>query len=193
MSAAVYFARKRLCAACSQRGTNGRFGATDVRRQFDLLTRKIVGICKSLVSKAQPLGIRTDNLRVRLGTRTNESNGVTGISQALKQALDCASWMGRISLLGCTRVSDCSIDFYKQVHRPGIKLIGAHNFVRPKYESYPHHRTHNDDRNAILDMIASKRIQAEPIISRVESSEDAPQIYNELCDDKNFPLGTVFD
>ena len=118
---------------------------------------------------------------------------VTGVASAMKQALDCASWMGRISLLGCTRVSDCPIDYYQQVHRPGIKLIGAHNFVRPKYESYPHHWTHHDDCNAILDMIASKRIQVEPIVSRVVSPVDAPRIYNELCDDKDFPLGTVFD
>ena len=118
---------------------------------------------------------------------------VTGVSKALIGALDCAAWMGRISLLGCTRVSDCPVDFYPQVHRPGIKLIGAHNFVRPKVESYPHHWTHHDDCRAILDMIASKRIQVEPIISRIESPENAPQIYNELCDDKNFPMGTVFD
>lgn len=134
--------------------------------------------------------------KVKEATKGKGVNGcveVTGVSQALKQALDCASWMGRISLLGCTRVSDCSIDFYTQVHRPGIKLIGAHNFVRPKYESYPHHWTHKDDCNAILDLIASKRVQVMPIISRIESPVDAPQIYNELCDDKNFPIGTVFD
>ena len=59
------------------------------------------------------------------GKGVNGCVEVTGAAQALKQALDCASWMGRISLLGCTRVSDCAIDFYKQVHRPGIKLIGA--------------------------------------------------------------------
>ncbi len=118
---------------------------------------------------------------------------VTGVSKAMLQALDCASWQGRISLLGCTRVSDCSVDYYQQVHRPGIKLIGAHNFVRPKFESYPHHWTHHDDCNAILDMISRKRIQVEPIISRVVSPEQAPEIFDELCDDPNFPMGTVFD
>lgn len=118
---------------------------------------------------------------------------VTGISAAMKQALECASWQGRISLLGCTRVSDCAIDYYQQVHRPGIKLIGAHNFVRPKFESYPHHWTHHDDCNAIMDMIESKRVQVEPIVSRIVSPLQAPEIFNELCDDPNFPMGTVFD
>ncbi len=118
---------------------------------------------------------------------------VTGVSAAMKQALECAAWMGRIALLGCTRVSDCAIDYYQQVHRPGIKLIGAHNFVRPKMESYPHHWTHQDDCKAILDLIAAGRIQVAPIISRVVSPEDAPAIYNQLCDDPHFPMGTVFD
>ena len=101
--------------------------------------------------------------------------------------------MGRISLLGCTRISDCAVDYYREVHCPGVKLIGAHNFVRPKVESYPHHWTHQDDCKAILQMIAMKRIQVLPIVSRVENPENAPQIYNELCDDPNFPMGTVFD
>ena len=118
---------------------------------------------------------------------------VTGVSAAMKQALECASYMGRISLLGCTRVSDCSVDYYQQVHRPGVKLIGAHNLVRPKVESYPHHWTHHDDCRCILDMISAGRIKVKPIVSRVVSPEDAPEIYNQLCDDPKFPMGTVFN
>ena len=118
---------------------------------------------------------------------------VTGVSAAMKQALECASLMGRISLLGCTRVSDCAVDYYQQVHRPGVKLIGAHNLVRPKVESYPHHWTHQDDCKAILDLIGAGRIQVAPIVSRVVSPEDCTEIYNQLCDDPHFPMGTVFD
>ena len=118
---------------------------------------------------------------------------VTGVSVAMNQALECASWMGRISLLGCTRVSDCAVDYYTQVHKPGITLIGAHNFVRPKVESYPHHWTHQDDCKAILELIAANRIQVAPVVSRVVSPDDAPTIYNQLCDDPHFPMGTVFD
>ena len=118
---------------------------------------------------------------------------VTGVSAAMKQALECASWMGRISLLGCTRVSDCEVDYYQQVHRPGVTLIGAHNFVRPKLESYPHHWTHQDDCKAILDLISAGRVQVAPIVSRVVSPKQAPEIYDQLCDDPAFPIGTVFD
>lgn len=130
---------------------------------------------------------------VTKGKGVNGCVEVTGVSQAMVQALECASWMGRISLLGCTRVSDSNVDYYQQVHRPGVKLIGAHNFIRPKFESYPHHWTHHDDCRAILDMISTKRVQVKPMISRVCKPEDASIIYKQLAEDKNFPLGTVFD
>lgn len=132
--------------------------------------------------------------KITKGKGVNACVEVTGISVAMKQALECASWMGRISLLGCTRVSDCTdIDYYVQVHKPGIKLIGAHNFVRPKVESYPHHWTHHDDCRAILDLVLRKRIDIRSMVSRVVKPEAAPEIYTQLCEDKNFPMGTVFD
>lgn len=131
--------------------------------------------------------------RITKGEGIRATVEVTGVSAAMKQALECASWMGRISLLGCTRVSDCAVDYYQQVHRPGVKLIGAHNFVRPKVESYPHHWTHHDDCNAILDLIAAGRVQIKPIISRVVKPETCEQIYKELATDPAFPMGTVFD
>lgn len=118
---------------------------------------------------------------------------VTGASSALPLALSVAAWQGRISLLGCTRVSDCNIDFYSQVHRPGITIFGAHNMARPRVESYPGHWTQHDDCVAILRLIKSGRIAVGPIISRVVKPEEGPQIYNELCDNPDFPLGTVFD
>lgn len=131
--------------------------------------------------------------RVTKGAGVRATVEVTGVSAALQQALQCAARQGRISLLGCTRVSDCPVDFYSQVHQPGVKLIGAHNMVRPKVDSYPHHWTHHDDCRAILDLIGAKRIQVAPIVSRVVSPEAAPEIYSQLCTDPAFPMGTVFD
>ena len=127
------------------------------------------------------------------GKGVNATVEVTGVSKAMNQALQCAARQGRISLLGCTRVSDCGIDYYQQVHRPGVKLIGAHNLVRPQYESYPHHWTHQDDCKAILNLLAAGRIQVKPIISRVVKPADCGEIYTQLCEDPHFPMGTVFD
>lgn len=117
---------------------------------------------------------------------------VTGASQAMQVALDCAARQGRISLLGCTRVSTNAVDYYSQVHKPGVKLIGAHNMVRPQVDSYPHCWTHHDDCRAILDMMSAGRLQVAPIRSRVVSAEKAHEIYEQLANDKKFPMGTVF-
>lgn len=127
------------------------------------------------------------------GKGVNACIEVTGVSKAMEQALECAGYKGRIALLGCTRISDCPIDYYQQVHFPGIEIIGAHNRVRPKYESYPHCWTHQDDCKAILDLISAGRITVKPIISRVVLPKQAEEVYLELCDNKDFPLGTVFD
>jgi len=117
---------------------------------------------------------------------------VTGVAAALNQALTCAARQGRIALLGCTRVSDAAIDFYRQVHVPGIRLIGAHNLVRPKVESYPHHWTHQDDCQAILRMVANGRVRIQPIVTEIVPPADAPAIYRRLADGV-LPAGVLFD
>ena len=118
---------------------------------------------------------------------------VTGAAVALQQALTYVAWQGRISLLGCTRVSDASIDFYKYVHQRGVSLIGAHTFVRPKVDSYPGYWTVRDDFRTLLALIAARKLKVQPIISEVVSPESAPAIYKRLAEEKNPPLGIAFD
>lgn len=118
---------------------------------------------------------------------------VTGIAAALQQALEYVAWEGRISLLGCTRVSDVPIDFYKYVHRRGISLIGAHTNTRAKQESSPGHWTEFDDYRAYLKLVAAGKVKTRPIISEVVSPETAPAVYKRLAETRNPPLGIVFD
>lgn len=132
-------------------------------------------------------------MKITGGKGVNAIVEVTGASVALEQALQFVSYMGRISLLGCTRVSECKIDYYSQVHRPGVKLIGAHNMVRPKTDSFPGHWTMHDDCAAILQLIKGKRVDVASIVSMILTPHDAPEIFNRLANDRNFPLGVLFD
>lgn len=118
---------------------------------------------------------------------------VTGSAAALQQALEYIAWEGRISLLGCTRISDVPIDFYKYVHRRGISLIGAHTFTRAKHESSPGHWTEHDDYRTFLKLVAAKKLQVRPLISEIVSPADAPEVYGRLAETKNPPLGIAFD
>jgi len=118
---------------------------------------------------------------------------VTGFISALQQALEYVAENGRIALLGCTRVSDRYIDFYKYVHRRGVQLIGAHTMTRPKLESRPGEWTEHDDYTAFLKLLKAGRIQVAPIIGEVAPAADAAAIYRRLGSAENPPLGVLLD
>jgi len=118
---------------------------------------------------------------------------VTGFISALQQALEYVAENGRIALLGCTRISDRYIDFYKYVHRRGVQLIGAHTMTRPKLESRPGEWTEPDDYTAFLNFLKAGRIQVDPLIGKVAPASDATEIFRQLDAAENPPLGVLLD
>ncbi|MFG0248146.1 MAG: zinc-binding alcohol dehydrogenase, partial [Phycisphaeraceae bacterium JB051] len=134
--------------------------------------------------------------KVKNATGGNGPNAVvevTGSAAALQQALECISYEGRISLLGCTRVSDKPIDFYKYVHRRGISLIGSHALTRPAYESRRDCWTEHDDYQTFMKFTVANKLFTKPIISDVVSPVKANEIYTKISQSKKPPLGIVFD
>lgn len=118
---------------------------------------------------------------------------VTGIGAGLDGALDCMAKFGRVALLGCTRNSDFSIDYYKKVHGPGITLIGAHTLARPENESYPAYWTHRSDMNASMKLILGGRLDVKSMIKETYSPLECTSVYERLVNDKNFPTVVQFD
>lgn len=118
---------------------------------------------------------------------------VTGVGAGLDEALDCMAKFGRIALLGCTRNSDFSIDWYRKVHCPGITLVGAHTNARAMQESSHGNYTHNDDIKAILNLCALGRLSLKDIIKETHSPVEYSEVYTRLINDKNFPVGVQFD
>lgn len=134
--------------------------------------------------------------KVKVATGGNGPNAVvevTGSAVALQQALEYIAFEGRISLLGCTRISDVPIDFYKYVHRRGVSLIGANTFTRARQESAPGRWTEHDDYRTFLKLLAAKKLQVRPLISEIVSPVDASTVYGKLAETKKTPLGIVFD
>ncbi|OQA77631.1 MAG: Alcohol dehydrogenase [Lentisphaerae bacterium ADurb.Bin242] len=127
------------------------------------------------------------------GKGVNAVVEVTGNASALQQALEYVAWEGRISLLGCTRISDAPIDFYKYVHRRGIHLIGAHTMTRPGVESRPGEWTSHDDFRTFLKFLAAGKIRTRPVISEIVQPEQVPEVFTKIAETANPPLGFVID
>ena len=113
---------------------------------------------------------------------------VTGIGAGLDGILDCMARFGRVALLGCTRSSDFTIDYYRKVHGPGITLIGAHTMARPSRDSSEGWWTEYDDVEAVLTLTRLGRIKLSDMVEEIHAPADAPQVYTRLCNEKTFPL-----
>ena len=113
---------------------------------------------------------------------------VTGNGTALDQVLDCMARFGRVALLGCTRESDFTIDYYRKVHGPGITLIGAHTLARPDKESSAGWWTTRDDMAALLRMTSLGRLKMSDLVEEIHSPAEAPEVYARLMVEKVFPV-----
>ncbi len=118
---------------------------------------------------------------------------VTGVGAGFNEALDCMAKFGRVALLGCTRDSNFTVDYYKKIHAPGITVIGAHTVARPDFESHPGWFTHADDIRAILKLCSGGRLCLENLIEETHLPEECGEVYNRLVFDKKFPVVAQFD
>ncbi len=116
----------------------------------------------------------------------------TGFPSVIEEACQLCAKMGRVSLLGSTRGLS-EINFYRDVHKKGLTLIGSHAECIPIQESYPKHWTYHDDAACFLKLIQSERINIEKMIDlRVRVDEVVP-VYDRLVNwDKNL-LGVIIE
>ena len=117
---------------------------------------------------------------------------VTGVGRALDGVLDCMAKMGRVALLGCTRNSDFTIDYYHKVHGPGISLIGAHTSARPLMDSSNGLWTLRDDVATLAKLTGFGRLKLSEVVDEVHLPEEADVVYHRLATEVSFPF-TQFD
>ncbi len=135
----------------------------------------------------------SDKVKDITGGGANVAIEVTGVGSGFNEALDCMAKFGRVALLGCTRNSDFTVDYYKKIHAPGITVIGAHTIARPEVESHPGWFTHRDDIKAVLKLIGGGRLCLDNIVEETHKPSDCEEIYKRLVFDKNFPVVVQFD
>ncbi|MCE2400314.1 zinc-binding alcohol dehydrogenase [Candidatus Poribacteria bacterium] len=115
----------------------------------------------------------------------------TGHPDAISTALDVAGWGARVVLLASTRGETPSVNFYRDVHKKGLILYGAHNSIRPRQESAPNFWTSEDDSRLMLSLIAQKRFIVALLISHRVSGHDAPKAYQLLMEWNPGLLGVI--
>ncbi|MBS7609632.1 zinc-binding dehydrogenase [Candidatus Bathyarchaeota archaeon] len=116
----------------------------------------------------------------------------TGHPDAIGLAFKLASMRGRVVLLGSTRGLS-TVNFYRDVHRKGLLVIGAHNSIRPSYESYEGYWTRLDDGKTIFKLMAKGMLRCGELISRVVKATEAAEAYRLLIEEKDKVLGVLLD
>lgn len=117
------------------------------------------------------------------------SGSIDGLLSSLKYT---AKW-GRVMVNGCNRITDKPIDLYRYVHLKGVSIIGAHDFTRYPYNSAPGNWTAKRDYMTLLGYMQDGRLKPSILEPQFVSPADTTQIYDRLLNDRQFPLGVVFD
>lgn len=89
----------------------------------------------------------------------------TGHPEAVVTAMQIVAPGGRVVLLGSTRGETEQVNFYRDVHRKGITVIGAHNIARPQFESRPGCWTQSDDSRTVLRLLELGRLRVAALVT----------------------------
>ncbi len=149
-------------------------------------------------SGADALLVANESLPQELARATGSEGAAvvieaTGHPDAIQTALACARPFGRVVLLGSTRGETDHVNFYRDVHRKGLTLIGAHNSVRPQHESTAAFWTQAADQRVALELIARGRLNVKPYITHRFTWQNALQAYDILRGWDKSALGILLD
>ena len=113
----------------------------------------------------------------------------TGAPALVVTALQLAAAGGRVILLGSTRGDTERVNFYRDVHKRGIHVIGAHESARPQHEDSPGYWTKRREQEVCLELLARGRVNVAPLISHRYDWRDFPKAYERLADWDQQALG----
>ena len=131
---------------------------------------------------------RKTHMGRKSGAGANVAIEVTGCGAALNTVLDVVAPFARVALLGCTRDSNFTVNYYRKVHAQGVSIIGAHTMARPDAESSCGWWTTRDDAMAFLKMLSLGRISLDGFVAEVHSPAECCEVYSRLCAGGSFPV-----
>jgi len=141
---------------------------------------------------AQVKAVSDNGLRVQEGRVADAGPKVvievTGNGAALNTALDAIAPFGRLALLGCTRDSNFTVNYYRKVHGRGVTLVGAHTNARPDGESAAGWWTTRDDARTFLRLLALGRLSLVRFVEEVRRPDECGEVYSRLAKGGAFPI-----
>jgi hypothetical protein len=101
--------------------------------------------------------------------------------------LDAIAPFGRLALLGCTRDSDFTVNYYRKVHGRGVTLVGAHTNARPDRESAAGWWSTRDDALAFIRLLELGRVSLDGFVDEVRSPAECGEVYSRLAQSAAVP------
>ncbi len=115
----------------------------------------------------------------------------TGAPQLVSTAFQLAAEKGRVVLLGSARGDADDVNFYRDVHRKGLLVIGGHEITRPSHEDSPGYWTKTREQKLCLELLARGRVEVKPLITHRYSWRDFPEAYAHLANWHKEAMGMV--
>ena len=124
----------------------------------------------------------------------------TGFPAPINDAFIMAGHYARVMLLGSTRGSTESVNFYRDVHKKGLTIIGAHDSIRQPdagdnlvLNALPVLWSPRRDVAVAMRLAAAGRIILDPLITHRVKGSDFKTVYDLLFDFEPSLVGCLFD
>ena len=115
----------------------------------------------------------------------------TGAPPLVVTAFQLAAVKGRVVLVGSTRGDTDGVNFYRDVHRKGLHVIGAHEITRPLYENSPGYWTQIREHRVCLELLSRRLVRVAPLITHSYTWRDFPVAYAHLVNWDKQALGIL--
>ena len=117
----------------------------------------------------------------------------TGSPKLVARAFQLAAAGGRVVLLGSSRGESDGINFYRDVHKRGLRIIGGHESARPSHENSPGYWTKRSEQALCLQLLAQGRVDVAPLVTHRYSWRDFARAYDHLAEWDRNALGMLID
>jgi 2-desacetyl-2-hydroxyethyl bacteriochlorophyllide A dehydrogenase len=125
----------------------------------------------------------------KLKAMTGRSTGpevvieATGSPVVIPMTFKACGRGGRVALLGSTRGLTKEVDFYDDVHRKSLTVLGVHESGHPAWENRSGSWTVWSDRDLVLQLTLAGKLPGPLLVSHEFAAEDVGAAYQKVIDD----------